>query len=99
MTLASARWAAVGDTIARLLEATGSEVTREYYFNDHGAQIDRFSRSLLAQCPRASRRPEDGYPGEYIAEIADRGRRGATRTRPTWTTAPRSRSIGPRASD
>ena len=48
VTLASARWAAVGDTITRLLQATGSEVSREYYFNDHGAQIDRFARSLLA---------------------------------------------------
>ena len=69
VTLASARWAAVGDTIARLLTATGSDVTREYYFNDHGAQIDRFSRSLLASA-RDQPTPEDGYPGEYIAEIA-----------------------------
>jgi arginyl-tRNA synthetase len=69
VTLASARWAAVGDTIARLLTATGSDVSREYYFNDHGAQIDRFSRSLLASA-RNEPTPEDGYPGEYIAEIA-----------------------------
>jgi arginyl-tRNA synthetase len=48
VTLASARWAAVGDTLSRLLEAAGFQVSREYYFNDHGAQIDRFSRSLLA---------------------------------------------------
>jgi arginyl-tRNA synthetase len=69
VTLASARWAAVGDTLARLLEATGHVVTREYYFNDHGAQIDRFARSLLAS-GRGEPTPEDGYPGEYIAEIA-----------------------------
>jgi arginyl-tRNA synthetase len=69
VTLASARWAAVGDTLARLLEATGHQVSREYYFNDHGAQIDRFSRSLLASA-RNQPTPEDGYPGEYIAEIA-----------------------------
>jgi arginyl-tRNA synthetase len=69
VTLASARWAAVGDTLARLLEASGYVVTREYYFNDHGAQIDRFSRSLLAAA-RHEPTPEDGYPGEYIAEIA-----------------------------
>jgi arginyl-tRNA synthetase len=69
VTLASARWAAVGDTLARLLEATGHLVTREYYFNDHGAQIDRFSRSLLAAA-RHQPVPEDGYPGEYITEIA-----------------------------
>ena len=70
VTLASARWAAVGDTLARLLEATGHVVTREYYFNDHGAQIDRFSRSLLAAA-RHEPTPEDGYPGQYITEIAE----------------------------
>jgi arginyl-tRNA synthetase len=69
VTLASARWAAVGDSLARLLEAGGYHVTREYYFNDHGAQIDRFSRSLLAAA-RHEPTPEDGYPGEYIADIA-----------------------------
>jgi arginyl-tRNA synthetase len=69
VTLASARWAAVGDTISRLLEATGSEVAREYYFNDHGAQIDRFTTSLLARA-RGLEPPEDGYQGSYITEIA-----------------------------
>jgi arginyl-tRNA synthetase len=69
VTLASARWAAVGDSLARLLEASGYLVSREYYFNDHGAQIDRFSRSLLAAARRQPT-PEDGYPGQYIAEIA-----------------------------
>jgi arginyl-tRNA synthetase len=69
VTLASARWAAVGDTISRLLEAVGYDVTREYYFNDHGVQIDRFSRSLLASA-RGLPTPEDGYPGQYVAEIA-----------------------------
>jgi arginyl-tRNA synthetase len=69
VTLASARWAAVGDTLARLLEATGHLVTREYYFNDHGTQIDRFSRSLLAAA-RHQPVPDDGYPGEYVTEIA-----------------------------
>ena len=69
VTLASARWAAVGDTMTRLLQATGAEVTREYYFNDHGAQIDRFARSLLAS-GRGEPTPEDGYPGQYVAEIA-----------------------------
>ena len=69
VTLASARWAAVGDTISRLLEATGSEVAREYYFNDHGAQIDRFATSLLAR-GRGRDVPEDGYQGSYINDIA-----------------------------
>lgn len=65
------RWAAVGDSLARVFEAQGAEVTREYYFNDHGAQIDRFARSLLARA-RGEAAPEDGYGGAYIQEIADR---------------------------
>ena len=64
------RWAAVGDSLARVLEASGAQVTREYYFNDHGAQIDRFARSLLAAA-RGEAAPEDGYGGTYIREIAD----------------------------
>ena len=63
------RWAAVGDALARVLQATGADVTREYYFNDHGAQIDRFARSLLARA-RHQDAPEDGYGGQYIADIA-----------------------------
>ena len=65
------RWAAVGDALARLLEASGAKVTREYYFNDHGAQIDRFARSLLAAA-NGQPAPEDGYGGDYIADIAQR---------------------------
>ena len=65
------RWAAVGDSLARVFEAQGAEVTREYYFNDHGAQIDRFARSLLAAA-RKQEAPEDGYAGAYITEIAER---------------------------
>jgi len=65
------RWAAVGDSLARIFEAQGAEVTREYYFNDHGAQIDRFARSLLAAA-RKQEAPEDGYSGAYITEIAER---------------------------
>lgn len=63
------RWAAVGDSLARLLEASGADVGREYYFNDHGAQIDRFARSLLAAA-KGQPVPEDGYGGDYIGEIA-----------------------------
>jgi arginyl-tRNA synthetase len=63
------RWAAVGDALARLLRATGAEVTTEYYFNDAGSQIDRFARSLLASA-RGEPVPEDGYAGSYIADIA-----------------------------
>ena len=64
------RWAAVGDSLARVLQAQGAEVTREYYFNDHGAQIDRFARSLLAAA-RKEEAPEDGYSGAYINQIAE----------------------------
>lgn len=69
--LGGTRWAAVGDALARVFEAQGAEVTREYYFNDHGAQIDRFARSLLARA-RGLETPEDGYAGDYINEIAER---------------------------
>jgi arginyl-tRNA synthetase len=65
------RWAAVGDSLARILQAQGGEVTREYYFNDHGAQIDRFSRSLIA-AHLGEPAPEDGYGGAYIHDIAAR---------------------------
>ena len=67
--LGGARWAAVGDSLARILSACGAEVTREYYFNDHGTQIDRFAASLLASA-RGQETPEDGYGGAYISEIA-----------------------------
>ncbi|MEY2677147.1 MAG: hypothetical protein RL510_1167 [Actinomycetota bacterium] len=63
------RWAAVGDSLARILQAQGADVTREYYFNDHGAQIDRFAGSLLAAA-RKQPAPEDGYAGAYIDQIA-----------------------------
>jgi arginyl-tRNA synthetase len=65
------RWAAVGDALGRLLEASGASVTREYYFNDAGAQIDRFARSLQAVA-QGRPAPEDGYAGAYIQEIADK---------------------------
>jgi len=65
------RWAAVGDSLARIFTAEGAIVTREYYFNDHGAQIDRFARSLLASY-LGEPAPEDGYGGEYISDIAAR---------------------------
>ncbi|WP_078289488.1 arginine--tRNA ligase [Mycobacterium sp. D16R24] len=63
------RWAAVGDALGRLLTRQGAKVTREYYFNDHGAQIDRFVRSLIAAA-EGREAPEDGYAGDYIADIA-----------------------------
>jgi arginyl-tRNA synthetase len=67
--IGGARWAAVGDALARLLRAEGADVTTEYYFNDAGAQIDRFARSLLA-IARHEVPADDGYAGEYLGEIA-----------------------------
>lgn len=63
------RWAAVGDALGRLLSTQGANVVREYYFNDHGAQIDRFANSLIAAA-RGEPTPEDGYAGDYINDIA-----------------------------
>jgi arginyl-tRNA synthetase len=70
ITLAGGRWAAVGDALARLLRAHGAALTTEYYFNDAGAQIDRFAASLVATA-RDQPVPDDGYHGEYISELAD----------------------------
>ena len=67
--IGAVRWAAVGDALGRIFTMTGAAVTREYYFNDHGAQIDRFSRSLLASA-RGHDVPEDGYGGQYVHDIA-----------------------------
>jgi arginyl-tRNA synthetase len=64
------RWAAVGDALGRLLEANGADVTREYYLNDAGAQIDRFAESLRAAA-LGEPVPENGYAGSYIGDIAD----------------------------
>ena len=75
------RWAAVGDAMARVLEANGAKVVREYYFNDHGEQINRFAKSLVAAWAEANNlgeagyqteTPCDGYKGAYIDEIAKR---------------------------
>jgi arginyl-tRNA synthetase len=67
--LGHTRWAAVGDSLGRILSAAGAEVTREHYTNDAGAQLDRFGRSLLAAA-RGEPTPEDGYAGQYIADLA-----------------------------
>lgn len=68
------RGAAVGDCLARLLDANGWDVTREFYYNDAGAQIDNLAVSVLARCKGIAtddaRFPENGYRGEYIADIA-----------------------------
>ena len=67
--LGATRWAAVGDALGRVLSAEGADVTREYYFNDAGTQIDRFVDSLIAAA-KGEPTPEDGYVGAYIADIA-----------------------------
>ena len=63
------RWAAVGDALGRLLATQGARVVREYYFNDHGTQIDRFANSVVAAA-KGEPAPDDGYAGGYIADIA-----------------------------
>jgi arginyl-tRNA synthetase len=69
ITVASARNAAYGDSVARLLAFAGHQVEREYYYNDAGAQMDRFRESVDAV--REGRDPpEDGYHGAYVAELA-----------------------------
>jgi arginyl-tRNA synthetase len=65
------RLAAYGDAVARLLEAIGHEVEREYYVNDAGAQIGRFADSIAARMA-GEEPPEDGYGGAYITEIGER---------------------------
>ncbi|WP_055589841.1 arginine--tRNA ligase [Streptacidiphilus griseoplanus] len=63
------RWAAVGDSLGRILRATGAEVTTEYYINDAGVQISKFGASLQAAA-NGRPVPEDGYVGAYIVDIA-----------------------------
>ena len=65
------RHAAYGDSIVRLLEATGNEVWREFYVNDAGGQIDRFAASIAARM-LGREPPEDGYGGEYVIDLANR---------------------------
>ena len=71
VTLASTRWAAVGDALARILRATGQQVGTEYYFNDAGSQVEHFGASLLAAA-KGEPTPDDGYAGEYIQDVARR---------------------------
>jgi arginyl-tRNA synthetase len=67
------RWAALGDSTARVLRAAGAEVTSEYYINDAGAQMNKFGRSVLAAA-LGEEAPEDAYPGEYIQSLGARVR-------------------------
>ena len=65
------RWAALGDSIGRVLRAAGAEVANEYYINDAGSQMDAFGSSVLAAA-KGEPTPEGGYPGSYIADLAAR---------------------------
>src|SRR6188472_313266 len=69
LTAASGRHAAYGDALARILAFVGHEVSREYYFNDAGSQIDNLGRSIRARA-RGEEPPEDGYLGNYVSELA-----------------------------
>ena len=69
ITVAAARNGAYGDAVARLLSFAGHDVEREYYYNDAGAQMDRFRASVEA-LRRGEEPPEDGYRGEYVADLA-----------------------------
>jgi arginyl-tRNA synthetase len=71
ITIASARHAAYGDSLARILERAGNRVEREYYVNDAGSQVQRFGESIRARA-RGEEPPEDGYRGEYVTELAER---------------------------
>jgi len=76
------RGAAVGDCLCRLMSATGWEVTREFYYNDAGQQINNLALSVQARCkgltPDNPNWPADGYRGDYITELADSFMQGAT---------------------
>jgi arginyl-tRNA synthetase len=67
--LGHTRWAAVGDALARVLEAAGAVVDREFYVNDRGTQMDKFGASILAHA-LGEEVPEDGYHGAYVADLA-----------------------------
>ncbi len=69
ITAAGGRGAALGDSLARILEFAGHSLTREYYVNDRGGQIDRFAASIAARM-KGGPVPEDGYEGDYVVEIA-----------------------------
>jgi arginyl-tRNA synthetase len=70
ITVAHARNGAYGDAVARLLELGGSEIEREYYYNDTGGQMDRFRESVEA-VRRGEEPPEGGYHGAYVRELAN----------------------------
>ena len=65
------RWAALGDSLARVLKASGATLVSEFYINDAGNQMDNFGASILA-AGKGLPTPENGYPGEYVTELSAR---------------------------
>ncbi|MEI7562141.1 MAG: arginine--tRNA ligase, partial [Actinomycetes bacterium] len=86
--LGHTRWAAVGDSLGRVLSAAGAEVAREFYINDRGNQMDLFGASIRAVA-MGQARPEDGYHGEYIVDLA----KEVTAKNPELIKLPESESI------
>ncbi|MDA3036070.1 MAG: arginine--tRNA ligase [Actinomycetota bacterium] len=86
--LGHTRWAAVGDSLGRVLSAAGAEVTREFYVNDRGNQMDLFGASIRAAALNQPR-PEAGYHGEYIDDLANQ----IQKSNPDLITLPESESI------
>ncbi|MGO2520964.1 MAG: arginine--tRNA ligase [Microbacterium sp.] len=86
--IAHTRWAALGDSIVRLLLASGANAVREYYINDAGAQMQRFAGSIIAAA-KGEPTPEGGYPGEYIATLAGR----VTQARPDLLELPEAQQL------
>lgn len=86
--LGHTRWAAVGDSLGRVLSAAGADVTREFYVNDRGNQMDLFGASIRAAALNQPR-PEDGYHGAYIEDLA----KVIVKANPTFTSLPESESI------
>jgi len=86
--LGHTRWAAVGDSLGRVLSAAGALVTREFYVNDRGNQMDLFGASIRAAALNQPR-PDDGYHGAYIEELA----KEIVKSNPAFTSMPESESI------
>ena len=86
--LGHTRWAAVGDSLGRVLSAAGAQVSREFYVNDRGNQMDLFGASLRAAA-LGKPRPEDGYHGEYIEDLA----KEIVKSNPKFTELAESESI------
>ena len=98
LTVGNARGAFVGDLLARVLEAGGQQVTREYYFNDSGAQVRNLGASILA-IGEGRDIPEDGYHGEYVADLAKDVPAEVAAPQPGDDTDARAWAVGRWASD